>query len=262
MGVFIDPAARVSVKAELGENVRIGPGCYVGPHVVLGDNCWLQSMVRIDGWTTVGRDCRFYHGAVIGSDPQDLKFKGGKTRLRIGDRNIFREYCTVNRATSEGEETVIGDDNLVMAYAHVAHNCIIGNHTILANSVNLAGHVEVEDYAIIGGVTPVHQFVHIGQHSIVGGGSRVPKDVAPFTKVAGNPPRAFGLNTVGLQRRGFSPEVRMALKKVYRIFFRSGLRTEEALALIRQELPPLPEVEAFCRFVERSQRGITREGRR
>ncbi|MBD3336158.1 MAG: acyl-ACP--UDP-N-acetylglucosamine O-acyltransferase [Candidatus Eisenbacteria bacterium] len=258
MGVVIDLAAHVSVKAELGEDVRIGPFCFVGPHVVLHDGCRLQSMVRVDGWTTVGRNCRFYHGAVVGSDPQDLKFAGGATRLRIGDNNIFREYCTVNRATKEGEETVLGDNNLVMAYAHVAHNCRLGSHTILANSVNLAGHVVVEDYAIIGGVTPVHQFVHIGQHSIIGGGSRVPKDVAPYTKAAGIPLHSYGLNTIGLQRRGFPDETIMELKRVYRIFFRSGLRVDQALQKIRDEVPPLPEVEAFCRFVDDSERGITR----
>jgi UDP-N-acetylglucosamine acyltransferase len=215
-------------------------------------------MVRVDGWTTVGKGCKFYHGAVVGSEPQDLKFKGGKSRLRVGERNVFREYCTINRATSEGEETVLGDSNLIMAWAHVAHNCLIGNNTILANSVNLAGHVEVEDYAIIGGVTPVHQFVRIGQHSIIGGGSRVPKDVAPYTKVAGNPPKVYGLNGIGLKRRGFSEEVRMELKRLYRIFFRSGMRVESALEKIRGELPPLPEIEAFCTFVEKSRRGITR----
>lgn len=258
MGVVIDLAAHVSVKAQLGESVRIGPYCFVGPNVVISDGCHLQSMVRIDGWTTVGKNCKFYHGAVLGSEPQDLKFKGGQTRLRVGDDNTFREYCTINRATSEGEETVIGDGNLIMAWAHVAHNCRIGNHTILANSVNAAGHVEVEDHAIIGGVTPVHQFVRIGQHSIIGGGSRIPKDVAPFTKVAGNPPRVYGLNGIGLRRRGFSEEVRMELKRLYRIFFRMGLRVDEALDRIQEELPPLPEIEAFCTFVSKSRRGITR----
>jgi len=258
MGVVIDLAAHVSVKAELGENVRIGPNCFVGPNVTLGDGCMLQSMVRVDGDTTIGKNCKLYHGAVLGSEPQDLKFKGGATRLIVGDDNVFREFCTINRATIEGEETVIGNNNLIMAWAHVAHNCLVGNHTILANSVNLAGHVEVEDHAIIGGVTPVHQFVRIGRHSIIGGGSRIPKDVAPFTKVAGNPPRVYGLNSVGLRRRGFSDDVRMELKRLYRIFFRSGLRVDEALQKIREELPPIPEVEAFCRFVERSRRGITR----
>lgn len=258
MGVVIDLAAHVSVKAQLGEGVRIGPYCFVGPNVVISDGCQLQSMVRIDGWTTIGKNCKFYHGAIIGSEPQDLKFKGGPTRLVIGDDNTFREYCTINRATSEGEETVIGNGNLIMAWAHVAHNCRIENKTILANSVNLAGHVEVEEHAIIGGVTPVHQFVRIGQHSIIGGGSRIPKDVAPFTKVAGNPPKVYGLNGVGLRRRGFSEEVRMEIKRLYRIFFRSGLRVEEALEKIREELPPLPAIEAFCAFVEKSRRGITR----
>lgn len=257
-GAFVDPSARIDPGAELGKDVHVGPWCWIGPHVKLGDGCRLDSMVRLDGWTEIGADNHFHQGAVIGSPPQDLKYRGAPSKVVIGDGNVFREYSTVNRATEEGEVTRIGSRCLIMAYAHVAHNCEVGDHVILANSANLAGHVEVGDYAIIGGVTPVHQFVKIGCHSIIGGGCRVPVDVAPYTKAAGNPLRIFGLNTVGLERRGFSKEAQDALKRVYRIFFRSPLLKEQAIARIREEVPDLPEVRTFIDFVNRSERGLAR----
>jgi UDP-N-acetylglucosamine acyltransferase len=254
----IHPAAIVDPGAELGVDVEIGPYCIVGAEVHLGDRAWLQSMVRLEGPSAIGPDCRFYHGAVIGNDPQDLKFRGTRSAVRIGARNTFREFCTVHRPTDEGQATVVGDDNLVMAYAHIAHNCIVADRTILANSANLAGHVELGDYAIVGGVTPVHQFVRIGPHAIVGGGCRVPKDVPPYVMAAGHPLAVHGLNSIGLRRRGFTRETLGELEKLYRIFFRSGLVKETAIERIRGECRPLPEVELFCRFVERSVRGLTR----
>lgn len=254
----IHPTAIVEQGAVLGAHVEIGPYCIVGGNVQLGDRCRLASMVRLDGWTAVGEECRFFHGAAIGGEPQDLKFRGARSLVRIGARNTFREFCTVNRATEEGDATVLGDDNLIMAYAHVAHNCIIGDRAILANSANLAGHVEIGDYVIIGGVTPVHQFVRVGAHSIVGGGCRVPKDVPPFVRTAGSPLRVFGLNIVGIERRGFAAEVVAELKKLYRIFFRSQLVKEKAVEMIRKQCRPLPEIDLFCKFVESSERGLTR----
>lgn len=254
----IDPSARVSLHAQVAPDVRVGPWSIVGPKVRLAEGCVVDSCVVIDGRTDVGPRNHIHHGAVVGTAPQDLKYKGAASAVVIGSDNVFREYCTVNRATGEGEATVIGDGNLIMAYAHVAHNCRVGNHVILANSVNLAGHVTVNDHAIIGGVTPVHQFVKIGAHVIIGGGCRVPKDVVPYVRAAGNPLRVAGLNSVGLQRRGFSDEVREELRKVYRIFFRTNLLVPEALAKIRGECRPFPEVEMFCLFVESSERGITR----
>jgi UDP-N-acetylglucosamine acyltransferase len=254
----IHPTAIVDPTAEIGPDAHIGPYCIVGPEVRLGERAWLQSMVRLEGPTVIGADCRFYHGAVIGTDPQDLKYHGTRSLVRVGARNTFREFCTVHRATGEGQETAIGDENLVMAYAHVAHNCVVGNRTILANSANLAGHVELGDHAIIGGVTPVHQFVRIGPHAIIGGGCRVPKDVPPFVMAAGHPLSVHGLNSVGLRRRGFSAETLQNLERLYRIFFRSGLVKEAAIARIRAECRPGPEIDLFCQFVERSERGLTR----
>jgi UDP-N-acetylglucosamine acyltransferase len=254
----IHPTALVDPAAVLGADVEIGPYCIVGPGVTLGDRAWLQSMVRLEGPSSYGPDCRFYHGASLANDPQDLKFRDARSEVRVGARNTFREFCTVHRATGDGQATVVGDDNLVMAYAHIAHNCVVGDRTILANSANLAGHVELGDYAIIGGVTPVHQFVRIGAHAIIGGGCRVPKDVPPFVMAAGHPLAVHGLNSVGLRRRGFTPETLVELEKLYRIFFRSGLVKEAAIARIRAECRGVPEVDLFCRFVEHSARGLTR----
>jgi len=260
--VTIDPTARVARGAEIGAGASIGPWCQVGPHARIGEGCRLDSMVVVDGWTEVGARCHLHHGAVVGSAPQDLKYAGAPSRVVIGANTVLREYCTINRATDEGQLTTVGSHALIMAYAHVAHNCVLGDHVILANSVNLAGHIEIGDWAIIGGVTPVHQFVKIGCHSIIGGGSRVPVDVAPYVKAAGNPLRVFGLNRIGLERRGFSAEACAELRKLYRIFFRSNLLVGEAMARIRAELKPLPEVETFIEFVERSERGLARPGGR
>ncbi|MBM3316966.1 MAG: acyl-ACP--UDP-N-acetylglucosamine O-acyltransferase [Candidatus Eisenbacteria bacterium] len=254
----IHATAIVDPQAELGVDVEIGPYCLVGPRARIGDRCRLISMVRIDEGAILGEGCACHHGAAIGGPPQDLKYQGAASRVRAGAGNTFREFCTVHRATGEGEETLLGDENLIMAYAHVAHNCALGSHVILGNCATLAGHVEVGDYAIVSGVTPVHQFVKIGAHAIIGGGCRVPKDVPPFVMAAGHPLEVHGLNVVGLRRRGFSAETLAELEKLYRLFFRSDLVKEAALARIRAELAPLPEVEMFCRFIERSARGLTR----
>lgn len=256
--VSIDPSARVDARAELGRGVTIGPWCQVGPQVRIGDDTVLDSMVLVDGHTEIGARCRLHHGAVVGTSPQDLKYSGAPTRCLVGSDSVFREYCTVNRSTAESEPTTVGSHCLVMAYAHVAHNCHVGDRVILANAVNLAGHVTIGDWAIVGGVTPVHQFVKIGCHAIIGGGSRVPVDVAPYVKAAGNELRVFGLNRVGLERRGFAPETVTALNRLYRIFFRSKLLVPQAVEKIRRELPPLPEIDEFLRFVEQSERGLAR----
>jgi UDP-N-acetylglucosamine acyltransferase len=254
----IHRTAIVASGAELGADVEIGPYCVVGPEAHLGDRCRLESHVRIDGRTELGPDSRVFHGAAIGGQPQDLKYRGAASAARIGARCMLREFCTINRATGEGEATVIGDDCLLMAYSHVAHNCRLGHHVIIGNCSAAAGHVEIGDYAIISGLTPIHQFVRIGDHVIIGGGLRVPKDVPPFVRAGGMPLRVSGLNTIGLERRGFGQETMAELRKLYRIFFRAQLIKEEALARIRAECRPLPEVETFCAFIERSERGLTR----
>lgn len=254
----VHATAVLDPTVELGADVVIGPYCVVGPNVVIGDGARIGAHVVIERDTAIGAGCVVHAGAVLGGDPQDLKYGGEPSRLEIGARTVVREFVTLNRGTSARGVTEIGSDCLIMAYAHVAHNCLLGDHVILANSVNLAGHIEIGDYAIIGGVTPVHQFVKIGPHSIIGGGSRVPTDVAPYVKAAGSPIKVFGLNVIGLQRRGFSAEAQQALKRLYRIFFRSTLLKDQAVAQIREELPDLPEVRVFLDFVERSERGIAR----
>jgi UDP-N-acetylglucosamine acyltransferase len=254
----IHATAVVHPKAELGRDVTIGPYSVVGPDVTIGDGTWIGAHAILEGRTTIGRRNRIFHGAALGGIPQDLKYRGETTYLRVGDENAIREYATLHLACIAGESTVVGDRCLLMAYVHVAHNCRVGNGVILANAVNLAGHVEVHDHAIIGGVTPVHQFVRIGTHAFVGGGSRVPKDVAPFVKAAGNPLALAGINSVGLERHGFDAARRAALKRAYRILFRSGLNVTQALARLAAEFDAADEdVQTLIRFVETSDRGIT-----
>ncbi len=258
MSTRIAPTAIVAPGAQLGAEVSVGHYAIIGPDVVVGDRTTIGPHVVLDGWTVISEDCRVHAGAVIGNEPQDLKFAGCRSWVRIGRRNVIREYVTIHRATEEDGVTAIGDDNLLMAYVHVAHNCHIGNHVILANAVNLAGHVVIEDHAIIGGVTPVHQFVRIGQHAFIGGGSRIPQDIPPFVRCAGNPLRVAGLNSVGLARRGFSPDVVVELKRAYRTVYRSELNVTQALERIRTELKPFSEVTAFVNFIAASERGITK----
>jgi len=258
MLVEIHDTAIVHSGAGIGRKVSIGPYSIIGEHVRIGDGCSIGSCVRIEGRTTFGKNNRVFHGAAIGSIPQDLKYRGADSFVTIGDDNVFREFVTINVATGEGESTVIGDKNLLMAYVHVAHNCIIGDNVILANSVNLAGHVIVEDFAIIGGVVPVHQFVTIGSHSFIGGGSRIPKDIPPFVKVAGNPPRIGGINSVGLRRRGFTDEQLLQIKKAYRYLYRSELNVAQAIEKIESELPDTPEIRMLIEFIHNSRRGITK----
>lgn len=265
------PSASIHETALVDPDATLGDGCSVGPFSIvekgasIGAGTSIGSHVLIQTGTTLGRECRIYHGAVIGSVPQDLKFEGETTSLSIGDRSIVREYATINRGTKASWQTEIGCDCLVMAYVHVAHDCRIGNHVILANNVLLAGHVIIEDYATLGGLVPVHQFTRIGQHSFVGGGSRVTQDVPPFVKVAGEPLRPVGLNVgrgpfgpVGLEKHGLSTDTIQLLKKAYRILFRSKLNTSKAVERIRAELEDIPEICALVTFIEQSQRGIVK----
>jgi len=253
----IHPTAIVDPDAEIGEGVVIGPYTVIGPNVSIGAGTRVDAHVLIERDTTIGDGVHIHHGAVLGSDPQDLKYEGESTRLIVGDRTVIREYATLNRGTRARGRTEVGSDCLLMAYVHVAHDCMIGDHVILSNAVNMGGHVEIDDWAVIGGVTPIHQFVRVGRHAFVGGASRVQKDVPPFVRVSGNPIELYGLNSVGLQRRGFSEPVRRELKRAYKLFFQSTLNVSQALERAREELDPLPEIEQFLTFVEESERGIT-----
>jgi len=253
----IHPSAIVHDDAQLGEDVKVGPWTMIGPGVTIGDNTEIGPRVQIERDTTIGEDCTIFTGAVLGTDPQDLKYQGEYATLEIGDRTVIREFATLNRGTAASGRTVVGSDCLLMAYSHVAHDCEIGNHVILANAVNMAGHVIIEDWVIIGGLTPIHQFVRIGAHAFVGGGSRIPQDVPPYCRAAGNPPKLYGLNTVGLERRGLSQEVRLALKRTYRMLFQGDANLSKALDRAEEEVNGVPEVRHLIQFIRGSERGIT-----
>ena len=251
-GAFVDPGAK------LGVGVSVGPGALVGPDVWIGDRTSIGSHALITGRTRVGAECKLHHGAVLGSPPQDLKFAGGASYLEVGDRTEIREYATLNVATEVGATTRVGGDCLLMAYSHVAHNCHLGDHVVLANAVQLAGYVTIEDWVIVGGGTVVHQFVRLGSHAMVGGGSRIVQDVAPYVRVAGSPPRLAGTNAIGLERRGVPTQTREALDRAYRTLFRDGMSISEAVRALREAFPGVPEVEHLARFAETSVRGLTR----
>lgn len=258
MSAEVHPAAFVDPAAKLGAGVRVGPGSVIGPYVTVGAGTRIDAHVLLTGWTTLGRECHLHHGAVLGSPPQDLKYSGEASYLEVGDRTVFREYTTANLATEPGFTTRVGSDCLLMAYSHVAHNCQVGDHVVIANVVQMAGYVVVDDWAIVGGGTVVHQFVRIGRHAMIGGGSRIPQDIAPFVKAAGSPPRLAGVNSIGLERRAVPAPVRESIERAYRIFFRDGLTSTRAVEEIRARLPGVPEVEHFARFCETSVRGISR----
>ncbi len=257
-GADIHATAVVHPDACLGHNVVVGPHSCIGPDVVIGPDCRIGSCVLIDGHTVIGRNNRIHHGAAIGGPPQDLKYRGETSWVEIGNDNVIREYVTIHLATGEEEKTRVGDGNMLMAYVHIAHNCHIHHRTILANAVNLAGHVDIDDWAIVGGMTPVHQFVSIGRHAFVGGGSRLAQDVPPFFKVAGNPIEVAGINAVGLKRRGFDDEEIQNVKKAYRLLYRSGLNTSQALERIATDCRLTRNIEDLMSFIRRSDRGIVR----
>ncbi|MDX9744948.1 MAG: acyl-ACP--UDP-N-acetylglucosamine O-acyltransferase [Syntrophales bacterium] len=255
----IHPTAIVSSNAHVDDTATVGPYAVIGPEVRIGMNTVIGPHVVIERLTEIGESCKIDQFASIGGDPQDLKYRGEKTKVIIGNHNIIREFVTVNRATdSDIGVTLIGDHNLLMAYSHVAHNCKLGDHVILANAANLAGHIHVEDYAIIGGLTGVHQFTRIGAHCIIGGASAVNKDVPPFTMASGNHAKLYGLNQIGLRRRGFSEETIAALKRSYRIMFRMSLLRKDAIAKVLNEVPAYPEVLQFVEFIKESTRGTCR----
>lgn len=253
---MIHRTALVDPSAELGLDVTVGPFVVIGPRVVIGDRCEVAAHAVVERNTRLGSDVTVGYGTVLGADPQDLKYKGEETWVEIGDGTILREYCTINRGTPATGKTTVGRRCFIMTYVHVAHDCVIGDDVILANSIQMAGHVTVDDRAIISGLVPIHQFVRVGTYAFVGGGSRVNQDVPPYTKAVGNPVHLYGLNSVGLQRAGFAPEVKLALKKAYRLVFNSHLTVSQGIARARAEIPAVGEVETFLRFIEASQRGV------
>jgi UDP-N-acetylglucosamine acyltransferase len=254
----IHSSAIVSPKAEIADNVVIGPYCIVEDGVIINEGAKLQSAIRLGTGAVIGKNVSISHGAVIGTPPQDLKFGGEATRAVIGDNTVIREYVTINRGTKAHGEASIGRDCFVMAYAHVAHDCVIGNNVILVNSVNLAGHVEIDDFAILGGVLPVHQFVKIGAHCMIGGGFRVQQDVCPYALVGGYPLKVVGINSIGLRRRGFPAETIAQLEKAFKILFFSGLNTTQAVERINGEIEKTPEIDNILSFLSRSNRGIVK----
>ena len=255
----IHPSAVISPDAKIAESVEIGPFSVIGPGVTIGKGTVIGPSVVIQSHTDIGENNRILQFASVGAPPQDLKYRGEETRVIIGDNNTIREFVTINRSTTADiGVTKIGSNNLIMAYCHVAHNCLLEDNIVMANAANLAGHIHVERFAIIGGLTGVHQFSRIGQHCIIGGASAVTKDVPPYTTAAGHYASLYGLNLIGLKRRGFPEQTIAALKQAYRIFFRSSLTVAKAVEKARAELPDLPEVRTFIGFIEQSKRGVTR----
>jgi len=254
----IHPSAVVEDGAQLGEGVKIGPFCHVGSEVTVGDRCVLQSYVSLVGKTVVGSGNEFYPHAAVGGRSQDLKYTAEPTGLRIGDHNVFREFVTVNRATDPGNETVIGSHGNFLAYVHVAHDCVVGDHVIFSNNGTLAGHIHVEDYVILGGLTAVHQFCWLGAHCITGGCSKIVQDVVPYTIADGNPAEARGINRVGMERRDFSPEAVRAVHDAFKMLFREGLNTKQALEKLAGPAASQPAVARMLEFVASSERGVVK----
>jgi len=256
---MIHPTAIVHPKAELDEGVEIGPYSIIAENVKIGKDTNVSSHVTIEKFTQIGERCHIYQFVSIGTPPQDLKFKGEKSDLIIGDDNTIREFVTINRAASHGGGVpTLGNNNFLMAYCHIAHDCKIGSNIIMANAATLAGHIEIEDFAIIGGLVAIHQFVRVGAYSIIGGASAVSKNVPPYVMAVGNRARLFGLNITGLKRNNFPEATINNLKKAYKIIFRSGMTLNNALEKVKLELPDSEEVNSLVGFIQKSERGICR----
>ena len=254
----IHPTAIVDPKASLGLEVSVGPYSIVESGVVIGDGTSIGSHCVLTGKTRLGKRNRIFTGAVLGSEPQDVKYHGEETFLEIGDDNVIREYATLNPGTGEGSKTIIGNDNWIMIQAHVGHNCVIGDHSKLANGVMLGGHAVIEDYATIGGGTPVHQFVRIGKYAMIGGGFRVVQDVAPFMIAGEEPLKIHGVNQIGLERAGFSKDVIELLKKAHKVIFRQNLTLKEALQSLAADFPQTEEIKHLSFFLTNATRGLVR----
>ena len=254
----VHPTAIIDPQAKIHPSCKIGPYCVIGPQVQLGEGCHLVSHVAMEGPSKIGADNGFFPFSSIGMAPQDMTYAGEPTQLEIGDHNEIREFVTINRGTVKGGGvTRVGNYNLIMAYTHVAHDCVVGDRVILANAATLGGHVTVEDWAVVGAMCPVHQYVRIGAHSYVGGGTTITKDVLPFSKtVAARDTHAYGLNALGLERRGFSKERIRKIHHAYKVLLASKLNTSQALKMLKAEPDSGEDVEMLIRFIETSERGV------
>jgi UDP-N-acetylglucosamine acyltransferase len=251
----IHETAIIHKKAKIGKGVKIGPFTVIGEHVIIGDNTEIGSHVCLN-WIEIASDCKISQGVISGGSPQALKYKDCPSYIKIGSNNIIREFVTIHRSMMENNATVVGDGNYIMAYAHIAHDCKIGNETIITSYTGLSGHVIVEDKAVIGGAAGIHQFVRIGRLSMIGGMSRVVKDVPPYFLVEGNPAEPRGLNVVGLRRNQIPPDIRDDLKRVFKLLYQSDLNTSQAIENIKKEVAWGEEVKYLVEFIERSQRGV------
>lgn len=251
----IHDTAIIDPGAEIGTGVSIGAFSIIGKNVKIGDGTRVNAHVVIDPYTTIGRDCKIMSGAVLGGTPQDYKFHGEESYIKIGDTNIIREYVTIHRASGEGESTVIGDNNMLMAYCHIGHNCRIGSFITMANMVGISGHVIVEDKVVFGGIVGVHQKVRVGKYAMVGGFSKVVQDVPPFAMADGRPSRVCDLNVIGLRRSGVTPKVRSEIRQAYKLLYRSNLNVSQAIEAIENEVDPSDELQYLLGFINNVRMG-------
>jgi len=261
MPIQVDSKAMVSPKAKLSAGVQVGPYAVIGENVKISSGCVIDSFAQVLGYTEIGKNNRIFSYAVVGNTPQDLKYKGEESYLIIGDNNCVREFVTINPGTEKGTKTVIGSDNLIMAYSHIAHDCIIGDGNILANSSTLAGHVEIRNKVVIGGLTAIHQFCRIADYAIIGGCSKVVQDIPPYSMCDGHPASICGLNLVGLRRAGFSAEVIKNLKNAFKILFFENHPLDAAKQLIKDKLLAFKELNTLVEFVSSSKRGVAKSSK-
>ena len=252
----ISPSALIDPSVKLGDDIYVGPYAIIEKDVIIGNRTWIDAHAHIKPFTTIGKDCKIFHGAVVGEIPQDLKFDGEKSELVIGESTTIREFCTLNRGTKNKGKSKVGSHCLLMAYVHVAHDCFIGDHSILANGVQLGGHTEIGKHVTIGGMTPVHQFCKIGDYSFIGGGLRIVQDVPPYILAMGEPLKFSGLNAVGLRRKNFSPEACKQIKQAYRFIYQSDLNRSQAVLQIQKEYNNIPVINSIVDFIENSNRGL------
>lgn len=253
---MISPLANVSPKAQLGKNVVVSPFATIEDKVIIGDNTWIGPNAVIMNYTRIGNNCRIFPGAVIGAEPQDLKFKGEESTVEIGNNTTIREFVTIHRGTLDKMTTKVGDNCLIMAYVHIAHDCIVGNNVIIANSVGLSGHINIEDYAVIEGMSAAQQFITIGKHSFIAGASLIRKSVPPYVRCAREPLQYIGVNTVGLTRRGFTPEQIKQIEDIYRIIYVRGYNLQTALEIVEKEIPDSIFKTEILEFIRNQKDGV------